>query len=201
MIQSFVSRGITDSRVLDAMGEVPREKFVPGDLVDVAYTDAPLPIGLGQTISQPYIVAYMCEVARLTPEDVVLDIGTGSGYAAAVLSRVIRHVYTIERLEELSNRAEAACTELGYRNITYCVGDGSLGWKEHVLFDAIITTAAAPAVPKSLLEQLAEGGRLIIPVGTLTEQRLLRVTKKGHDFTEEWLGYVRFVPLLGEEGM
>lgn len=194
-------RGVKDPATLKSMLEVPRERFVPPTIRSMAYEDGPLPIGEGQTISQPYIVALMTQAAELTPDSTVLDIGTGSGYAAAVLSRIVKEVYTIERIASLSQNAQKVFQELGYTNITAKVGDGTLGWPEKAPFDAIIVTAGAPVTPDSLLAQLKTGGRLIIPVGDSLSQQLFRFWKheEGH-FTKEILDYVRFVPLIGEEG-
>ncbi len=197
----LISRGIKDVPTLRAMGTVPRHCFVPSDLRKHSYQDAPLPIGDGQTISQPYIVALMTEAAQVKTEDRVLDIGTGSGYAAAIFSRIVDHVYTIERIAALTKKAKGCYTELGYDNIECKVGDGSLGWSGKAPFDAIVVTAGAPVVPESLVEQLSDGGRLIIPVGDAFGQRLLRLTKEASgEVRTETLEYVRFVPLIGAEG-
>lgn len=195
-------RGIADQAVLDAMAEVPREKFVGVDLAEFAYDDTPLPIEEGQTISQPYIVAAMTEALQLEPDDKVLEIGAGSGYAAAVLSRIAKQVYTIERHRALAHQAQERLDDLDYDNAEVLVGDGTLGWPEHAPYDAIIVTAGGPEPPRSLIEQLAIGGRLVIPTGpTLNQQKLLRLTRVGEDEIEtEELGAVRFVPLIGEEG-
>jgi protein-L-isoaspartate(D-aspartate) O-methyltransferase len=198
--QQLVARGINDPRVLQAMREVPRHRFVPSNLWDAAYNDSPLPIGEGQTISQPYIVAYMSELLNLRPEYRVLEIGTGSGYQAAVLSRLANQVYTVERLEALSRQAREILTELGYTNVQYRVGDGGYGWPEAAPFDAVMVTAAAPETPAPLLAQLAEGACLVAPVGPAGYQELVRVTRCGdHPFTE-YLTPVAFVPLVGEHG-
>lgn len=194
------ARGVRDPNVLAAMASVPREAFVPPELVDHAYDDCPLPIGAGQTISQPYIVAVMTEALQLSPIDDVLEIGTGSGYAAAVLSRVAGRVYTIERHAKLADQARARLASLGYRNIDVRCGDGTLGWSEHAPFDAIVVTACGPRVPKSLLAQLAIGGRLVIPIGPDDAQELVRVRRISETSLErEQLGGVRFVPLIGAE--
>ena len=196
----LAGRGIRDERVLDAMREVPRHRFVPEDMWDMAYRDTPLPIGHGQTISQPYIVAYMTQMLHLTPNDRVLEVGTGSGYQVAILSRLADHVYTIERVEELSKCAEQISHELGYHNITYRVGDGGYGWPEAAPFDAIIVTAAAPEVPQPLVAQLAEGASLVAPIGPAGYQELVRVIKQGEKTEVEHLVPVAFVPLVGEHG-
>lgn len=201
-LDTLVRKGIRDQRVLEAMKAVPREAFVGPDQAEFAYDDCPLQIEEGQTISQPYIVALMTEAMQLTPEDTVLEIGTGSGYAAAVLSRIVKKVYTVERHRLLANLAEERLAMLGYNNVTVLCGDGSLGWPEHSPFDAIVVTAGAPSVPQSLVRQLAIGGRLVIPAGANHyQQQLLRLTRTGEDETEtENLGDVRFVPLIGKQG-
>jgi protein-L-isoaspartate(D-aspartate) O-methyltransferase len=194
----IMERGVRDSRVLQAMREVPRHLFVPEKLAHRAYEDNPLPIGSGQTISQPYIVAAMTELARVRSDDKVLEVGTGSGYQAAVLSRLARHVYTIEILPELAESARVRLERLGYTNVTVRVGDGYLGWPEQAPFDAIIVTAAPEEVPKPLIEQLKPGGRLVIPVGPEYAVQSLRVLEKdadGHVQTEDVMP-VRFVPLM-----
>ncbi len=197
----LAARGITDPRVLAAMGEVPREAFVPPELQEFAYEDAPLPIGEGQTISQPYIVARMIEALRLEGGENVLDIGTGSGYAAAVLSRIARQVYTIERHASLAAPARERFEELGYGNIETRVGDGTLGWPEAAPFDAIVAAAGGPGIPAPLVDQLADGGRLVLPIGeTPREQRLVRVVRDGERVLVEELEPVRFVPLVGAAG-
>ncbi|MFN2359803.1 MAG: protein-L-isoaspartate(D-aspartate) O-methyltransferase [Marinobacter sp.] len=195
-------RGIRDKQVLKAMEAVPREEFVSEDLADSAYRDSPLPIEEGQTISQPYIVALMTEAMQLRPDNKVLEIGTGSGYGAAVLASIVEQVYTIERHELLAHHAGKRLAELGYDNVAVLCGDGTLGWPEHAPFDAIVVTAGGPDVPKSLVRQLVIGGRLVIPAGPdQHRQQLLRVTRLADDETEtEDLGGVRFVPLIGEEG-
>ncbi|HWI41660.1 MAG TPA: protein-L-isoaspartate(D-aspartate) O-methyltransferase [Verrucomicrobiae bacterium] len=195
------SRGIVQEGVLRAMQEVPRELFVPEHLRMYAYEDYPLPIGEGQTISQPYMVAMMTEALQLGSGDRVLEIGTGSGYAAAVASRVAAEVYTVERLADLAVDAQARFRELGYDNIHVLVGDGTLGWPDHAPYDAVSVTAGAPEVPSPLLEQLADGGRLVIPVGRFALiQELVRVRRTASGFEEEELGSVRFVPLVGAKG-
>ncbi|BDV43581.1 hypothetical protein GURASL_25040 [Geotalea uraniireducens] len=195
-------RGIRDPAVLAAMREIPREEFVPPELATIAYADRPLPIGEEQTISQPYIVAYMTEALELTAGDRVLEIGTGSGYAAAVLSRIAGQVYTIERLAELARTARNRLERLGYRNIVVHLGDGTLGWPDHAPYEAIVVTAGAPDIPRPLLEQLAEGGRLVIPVGPHPSfQTLVRIRRLGTDeYRREELLDVRFVPLIGSAG-
>jgi protein-L-isoaspartate(D-aspartate) O-methyltransferase len=198
----IAARGVRDPAVLEAMLSVPREAFLPPELEEFAYTDAPLPIERGQTISQPYIVALMVAAAQLGPGDRVLEIGTGSGYAAAVLGRVAREVYTVERHEELASLAADRLARLGFANVFVRHGDGTLGWREHAPYDAILVAAGGPKVPEALLDQLAAGGRLVIPVGEGREvQQLLRVTREADGgFRREELGDVRFVPLIGAEG-
>ncbi len=200
--EDLIGRGIKDTAVLRAMHEVPREAFIAPELAAHAYADHPLPIEEEQTISQPYIVAYMTEALALTPGDRVLEIGTGSGYAAAVLSRIAAMVYTVERLGRLADKARERLTELGYSNIVVHAGDGTLGWPEHAPYDAIVVTAGAPKLPEPLLEQLAPGGRLVIPIGpTSSLQMLIRVRRQGeNDYHSEELCPVRFVPLIGAAG-
>jgi len=201
MVKSqLASRGVHDKRVLEAMKQVPREDFVPAEFVDRAYDDAPLAIGCDQTISQPLMVALMTQALQLKPEDRVLEIGTGSGYQAAVLSLLASHVYTIERHAPLARAAAARLKRLGYVNVTCIEGDGSLGWPDEAPYDAIIVTAAAPEIPKALLSQLGPGGRMVIPVGSRTEQicQVVQRTPRGTRVHE--LTACRFVPLLGAEG-
>lgn len=200
--EHLLGRGIRDQAVIRAMRDVPREAFIDEALLEYAYEDYPLSIAEGQTISQPYIVAYMTEALELSATDRVLEIGTGSGYAAAVLSRIVATVYTVERLGSLANSARQRLDLLGYTNIVVHEGDGTLGWPEHAPYDAIVVTAGAPQIPKSLREQLAIGGRLVIPVGTSSYlQVLVRVGRIAeHDYRTEELCGVRFVPLIGVEG-
>jgi protein-L-isoaspartate(D-aspartate) O-methyltransferase len=194
----LMRRGITDSRVLDAMATVPRHLFVPPAARAQAYGDRALPISEGQTISQPYIVALMAQALSLRPGDRVLEVGAGSGYAAAVLSRLAGEVYTIERWPALAENAERCLHDLGYMNVHVFHGDGTTGLPAYAPFDAIVVSAAAPWVPRPLREQLGEGGRLVIPVGGRNEQILLRLTRTDHRTQTEQLGEVRFVPLVGE---
>jgi protein-L-isoaspartate(D-aspartate) O-methyltransferase len=198
----LVARGIRDPAVLQAMSTVPREAFVAADQRQFAYADAPLPIGHGQTISQPYMVALMTEALEVTPDDRVLEIGTGSGYAAAVLSRIAKEVYTVERRPELARAAETRFQQLGCHNIHVHIADGTLGWAERAPYDGIVVTAGGPAIPDPLLDQLGEGGRLVIPVGPTSHlQELLRVRRSEEGaYRQENLGRVRFVPLVGEAG-
>lgn len=198
--EQFIGRDISDKRVLDAMGKVPRHLFVPEEHRELAYSDCPLPIGHNQTISQPYIVALMTQMLELKGDEIVLEIGTGSGYQAAVLSLLSRAVYTIERYEILAQQALKSINQLDIKNITLKVGDGTLGWPEHAPYDAILTTAAAPKVPQPLLDQLADGGRLVIPVGGRIGQYLERWFREGDKFRHEQTVAVAFVPLLGKYG-
>lgn len=195
-------RGVRDRAVLKAMNAVPREDFLPAELVEFAYSDSPLPIGAGQTISQPYIVALMTAALELMPHDRVLEIGTGSGYAAAVLAELASEVYTVERHRVLADTADTRLKDLGYQNIQVLCADGTLGWPDHAPYDAIVVAAGAPVVPESLKQQLAIGGRLVIPVGaSLRLQTLVRVRRLGEtDYREEDLGDVCFVPLIGAAG-
>lgn len=193
-------RGIRDERVLAAMLNVPRHEFVPPALVGEAYTDRPLPIGHEQTISQPFMVAAMTAALELSGEERVLEIGSGSGYQAAVLSPLAREVHTVEMHDDLATETAARLRRLGYNNVHVHIGDGTLGWPDGAPFEAIVVTAAAPNIPPPLAAQLAEGGRLVIPVGTADEQRLLRVDKHDNALTTRELYHCRFVPLLGQYG-
>jgi len=194
-------RGITDEPVLAAMAAVPREEFVPEELRGRAYEDRALRIESGQTISQPYTVAFMCQSAGILTSDRVLEIGTGSGYGAAVLSRLAARVDTIERLPELAATAGRRLRQIGCDNVTVHVGDGSSGLPSHAPFDVIVVTAAAPALPRPLTDQLAEGGRLVIPVDTSSSgQTMMRITRRGNELASEDLGAFVFVPLIGEFG-
>jgi len=202
MVESqLITRGLRNKAVLQSMMAVPRHCFVPPHLQDHAYDDGPLPIGEGQTISQPYIVALMADALELDPGDRALDIGTGSGYAAAVLSRMVSEVYTVERYSRLAEEAVKRFRILGYDNIKVMVGDGTKGWPEEAPFDGIQVTAGAPEVPQTLFEQLRPGGRLVIPVGGMGFQELLCIEKNPDGIiTRENLCAVRFVPLVGAEG-
>ena len=198
----ILGRGIRAPLVVTAMSRVPRERFVSADLVDSAYDDGPLPIGHGQTISQPYIVGLMAEALDLSGGDVVLDIGTGSGYAAAVLASIAARVYSVERVPELAESAARTLSGEGYNNVVVRCGDGTLGWPEQAPFDGICVAAGAPVVPEALKQQLRVGGHLVIPVGSAhTIQSLRRITRLSEtEFRTSTLCDVRFVPLLGEQG-
>ncbi len=200
--RQIAARGVTGERVLSAMRSVPRERFVPENLAGYAYEDAPLPIEEGQTISQPYIVAEMIELLGVDEGERVLEIGAGSGYAAAVLSRVAKEVYAVERHETLANNARERLERLGYDNVHILHGDGTLGWEEHAPYEGILVSAGGPEIPQNLLDQLAIGGRLVIPVGAdMRSQELVRIRRTGeHEFDEESLGRVQFVPLIGSQG-
>ena len=203
MVQRQIAgRGVRSEKVLNAMRKVPREQFLPKGQRVWAYDDAPLPIGDGQTISQPYIVAYMTEALALDGGEKVLEIGTGSGYAAAVLAEIAADVYTIERIDGLAIMARTILDNLGYQNVHVRQGDGTLGWPEHAPFDGIVVTAGGPDVPDTLKDQLKIGGRLVMPIGKSTwYQELVRVTRITEaEFDMEYLVPVRFVPLIGEEG-
>ena len=202
MAEQIAARGVSDPSVLRAMAAVAREKFVLNSTRPDAYHDGPLPIGENQTISQPYIVAWMAEAAQLKASDRVLDVGTGSGYAAAVLSEIASEVFSVERHESLAKESQERLIENGYTNVSIRCGDGSLGWPEEAPFDAILVAAASPDVPAALLEQLKVGGRLVIPIGERNDgQTLVRVERLSEsNYKRESLGGVRFVPLIGEQG-
>lgn len=191
-------RDIGSEQVIKAMGEVPRHEFVPEDMRHLAYTDRPLPIGHEQTISQPYIVAFMTEKLDPRPTDRVLEIGTGSGYQAAVLSGLVKEVYSIEIVEPLARRAEAVLKRLGYDNVHTRTGDGYKGWREKAPFDAVIVTCAPDHIPQPLVDQLKEGGRMIIPVGPANDQKLYLLEKKGGKVERRAVLPVRFVPMTGD---
>jgi protein-L-isoaspartate(D-aspartate) O-methyltransferase len=196
--QQLKARGINDGRVLAAMAKVPREEFVPPESRGASYADGPLPIGYGQTISQPYIVAFMTEELRLKPSDRVLEIGTGSGYQTAILAELVAEVYTIEIVEPLAKNAEATLQRLGYKNVHAKAGDGYKGWPEGAPFDAIIVTCAPDRVPQPLTDQLKDGGRMIIPVGERFAQQLYLLEKKTGHLKESAVLPVRFVPMTRE---
>ena len=192
--------GVRDERVLAAIRAVPRELFVPADHREQAYENTPLPIGAGQTISQPLVVGLMTQALALRGSERVLEVGTGSGYQAAVLSRLAGWIVSVERIPELADRARSALAALGCRNVEVHVSNGSLGWPRGAPYDAIVVAAAAPAVPPPLAEQLGEGGRLVLPVGSRVSQDLVLVRRRGTRTETRSLGPVRFVPLLGEAG-
>lgn len=193
-------RGVKDQRVLDAMRKIPRHLFVPLEAREWAYSDSPLSIGQGQTISQPYIVAVMSELLKLKGEERVLEIGTGSAYQTAILCELAAQVYSMERIPSLAEGAQKRLTEMGYRNVAIYTGDGTIGMADHAPYDGILVTAAAPHVPPNLLAQLADGGRLVIPVGAHYSQVLQVWKREGEDYqTEDCMGVV-FVPLIGENG-
>ncbi len=198
--EQIIARGITDKNVINAMNKVPRHLFVPDNKKHLAYDDCPLPIGEGQTISQPFMVAIMTERLNLDDRSKVLEIGTGSGYQTAILAEIAKEVYTVERLESLSLKAQNILKLLGYQNIFFKIGDGTLGWEENSPYDGIIVTAAAPVVPESYKNQLKDGGRLVIPVGDKYTQSLQVIIKKDGKFIEQQEFLCAFVPLIGKEG-
>lgn len=192
--KQIISRGITEKGIIEAMRTIPRHLFVPDNMVEVAYADSPLPIGFNQTISQPYIVALMTELANPSKKKKALEIGTGSGYQAAVLSKVVDTVYTIEIVTELARQSSELFNKLGYTNIITKAGDGYAGWPEHAPFDIILVTAAPEQIPPPLIEQLAEGGRMVIPVGQDFNQELLLLVKRNGKIVQRKILPVRFVP-------
>ena len=196
------ARGIRLEAVLDAMGRVPREEFLCPETREMAYDDGPVPILEGQTISQPFVVALMVEALSPRPWERALEIGTGSGYAAAVLASIVREVYTVERHRVLAETAAERLQRLGYTNVIVSVGDGTMGWREHAPYDIMLVSAAAPSVPEPLLEQLGPGGRLVIPVGHREGEQNLLLVKRADEggFEQRDLGLVRFVPLVGRRG-
>jgi protein-L-isoaspartate(D-aspartate) O-methyltransferase len=196
----LIPRGIKDERVLRVMGKIPRHLFIEEALAGEAYNDHPVPIGEKQTISQPYIVALMTEALELKAEERTLEIGTGSGYQTAILAELSNRVYTIERIKSLLVNARKVLAQLGYDNILFKAFDGTLGWKEYAPFDAIMVTAGAPRLPRPLMDQLADNGRMIIPVGDRYSQELIKVIRKGKSFEQKNLGGCRFVNLIGVEG-
>jgi protein-L-isoaspartate(D-aspartate) O-methyltransferase len=198
--EQLVARRIKDKRILNAMQKVPRHLFVEEGLWHQAYGDFPLPIGQGQTISQPYVVALMTAALQLQGDEKVLEIGTGSGYQAAILAELTKQVFSIERISSMASKARKILDELGYANVLIRVSDGTYGWEEEAPFDGIIVTAGAPDIPVTLVEQLKVGGRLVIPVGDEYSQVLLKVVKKERGYHEKDLGGVRFVKLIGDHG-
>lgn len=200
LVEKIRARGVRDLEVLHSVSEIPRHLFVPEGVRHRAYEDAALPIGYAQTISQPSIQALYVELLGLRPSERVLEIGTGSGYQTALLARLAEHVYSVERIRELSSRARSTLESLGFRNIALLVGDGSVGWSRYAPFDAIVVTAGAPKLPEALLDQLAPGGRLVAPVGGRDAQRLVRVRRGPEVLEEETVTSCVFVPLLGRFG-
>jgi protein-L-isoaspartate(D-aspartate) O-methyltransferase len=199
--RQLMARGVRDLAVLAAMRSVPREVFVPDGLAEFAYDDRPLPVQAGQTISQPYVVGLAIEALGIGPDDRVLEIGSGTGYAVAVLARIAREVYGVERHGELVEAARRRLSRLGLANVGIVQGDGTKGLPEHAPYDAILVSAGGPSVPQTLREQLAVGGRLVIPIGRAGDQELVRVTRRGEaEWEEQPLGGVSFVPLIGEQG-
>ncbi len=200
LIKILREKGISDERVLEAFDKVPRHLFVDGAMYAQAYDDNALPIGFGQTISQPYIVALMTELLNLGKDEKILEIGTGSGFQTALLAQFSRRVYTIERNRELGEIARKRLREMGYLNIIFKIGDGSLGWQQHAPFDKIVVTAGAPVIPSALIEQLAVNGRMVIPIGERYQQDLIVYSKKEKGFEQYSTANVVFVPLVGEQG-
>jgi len=199
-VERLQEQGIRDLAVLRAVGETPRHLFVPEALRERAYEDAALPIGRGQTISQPLTHARYLEALALQGQERVLEIGTGTGYQTALLARLAAQVFSVERLSDLASRARDALAQAGARNTTVLVGDGSLGWRPYAPYDAILVAAAGPSIPQPLLEQLADGGRLLMPVGPPGAQEMVRVTRRGSERLEEHLAAASFVPLIGRHG-
>jgi protein-L-isoaspartate(D-aspartate) O-methyltransferase len=200
MVRRLEAQGITDKKVLEVMRRIPRHLFIANSLWDHAYANHPVPIDQGQTISQPYIVALMTQALQVNTGDRVLEIGTGSGYQTAILAELATHVYTVERWPELAEKAKQLLTSAGYTNISFRVSDGTLGWPEEAPFERILVTAAAPEVPAAFGEQLAEGGRLVIPVGGRQLQTLVAFTKEEGEMHREDLCACSFLPLIGKEG-
>jgi protein-L-isoaspartate(D-aspartate) O-methyltransferase len=200
VVKQLERRGIKDARVLAAMRAVPRNRFIPPQYADHAYDDGPLPIGWSQTISQPYMVALMSEAAAFKGGERVLEVGTGSGYQAAVLARLTREVYSIECIEGLQDRARVILNTIGVTNVFFRCTDGSEGWPEMASFDAIVVTAAMPRIPRPLLEQLAPAGRLVAPIGEYELQTLVRISRSNGSWREEYFGECRFVKMTGEHG-
>lgn len=199
--EQLIPRGIKDPKVLDAFRKVPRHEFVTADFLQNAYNDYPLPIGYDQTISQPYMVALMTESLKLKGGERVLEIGTGSGYQAAILAELAKEVYSVERFEDLAKTAGSILDRLGYKNVKIRVGDGTLGWEEFAPYDGILVTAGAPGIPESLLKQLKDGGRMLIPIGSSGFGQILTVVEKaGKDVRMGEICGCMFVPLIGKEG-
>ena len=200
LVEDIRAKGIRDLAVLRAFERVPRHQFVPTGIRHRAYEDTPLPIGNGQTISQPYIHAHYLELLKLKGTEKVLEIGTGTGYQTALLAQLVPQVFSIERIAALTDQAKANLEKLGIANVSLCVGDGTLGWKAYAPYDAILVSAGSPSVPKPLLEQLADGGRLLVPEGDLETQHLMVYTRRGERIDRREVAPVRFVPLIGSHG-
>ena len=198
--EQLIGRGITDKKVLEAFKKVPRHEFIPPELGERAYSDYPLPIGNNQTISQPYMVALMTQCLGLMGGEKVLEIGAGSGYQTAILSKIAGEVYSVERIDSLAARAKKILEDIGYKNCKIKVGDGTLGWSEYAPYDGIIVTAGAPGVPESLVAQLKDGGRLVIPIGSGYTQVLTIIEKEGASLKTTEVCGCMFVPLIGKEG-
>ena len=200
LVEDIRAKGIRDLAVLRAFERVPRHQFVPTGIRHRAYEDTPLPIGNGQTISQPYIHAHYLELLNLKGTEKVLEIGTGTGYQTALLAQLVPQVYSIERIAALSDQAKVNLEKLGFTNVSLCVGDGTLGWPAHAPYDAILVSAGSPSVPQPLLDQLATGGRVLIPEGDLETQHLMVYTRRGERIDKREVAPVRFVPLIGSHG-
>jgi protein-L-isoaspartate(D-aspartate) O-methyltransferase len=200
LLEQIKKQGVADRKILQAFTKVDRKKFLPKEQKAKAYQDRPIPIGYNQTISQPSLVASMTKKLDVGENDTILEIGTGSGYQAAILAEIVKQVYTIERVEELANRAKDTLAELGYDNVEVIIGDGSKGLPEYAPYDGIIVTAAAPEIPQTLVDQLKEGGKIVIPVGGKMTQSLKVCQKKDGELEIIEESYVRFVPLIGDEG-
>lgn len=200
LVERLREQGIRDLAVLRAFGETPRHLFVPEALRERAYEDTALPIGRGQTISRPLTHANYLQALSLQGKERVLEVGTGSGYQAALLSQLVAQVFTVERFAQLADRAREGVAQAGVRNVTVLVGDGSLGWRPYAPYDAILVSAAAPSVPQPLLDQLGDGGRLLVPLGGADAQELIRITRRGSTFNDERLSAASFVPLVGRHG-
>ncbi len=198
--EQLIGRGISDKKVIAAFRKVPRHEFITEEFLESAYSDYPLPIGNKQTISQPYMVALMTECLGLEGDEKVLEIGTGSGYQTAILAELSREVYSVERFQELTDSARKIMDKLGYKNCTIKTGDGTLGWEEHAPYNGIIVTAGAPGIPESLIKQLSDGGKLVIPIGSGFGQALTVVEKRGNFFDSKEVCGCVFVPLVGREG-
>lgn len=200
LVETLREKGITDLAVLRAFDLTPRHQFVPTGVRHRAYEDAPLPIGNGQTISQPYIHAWYLQLLKLKGDERVLEIGTGSGFQTVLLAHLVAQVFSIERVAALGQSARENIQKLGARNISLLVGDGTIGWREYAPYDAILVSAAGPSIPEPLVNQLADGGRMVVPVGAQDDQKLWLVSRRGEEITRQEIGPVRFVPLVGRHG-